>query len=119
MSKNRFFIVWKIFLIFIYFFALVHFLKDITQDVLEIPTVLDVFGNIHENLNGFPEAFVWVYHWAMVNPFFVEFFLLVTVPGAWKRREFTKLDAIILVAIIYVTTMFFLATYLDPRFNLQ
>lgn len=115
-QKNlKVFRLWKIFLIPIFTFVIIHFLKDITQDLLGVPTILDIFGNANEDLSNFHPYGIWVYHWFMVNTFFLEIFLLVYIQKTWRRKTFSKTDIIIFSSIIYLIIAFTLATLLDPR----
>ena len=43
--------IWRLLLPFLYIFILVHFLKDITQDILKISTPLDLFGDVKEDIS--------------------------------------------------------------------
>lgn len=45
LSKEKIFKLWKLILTPVYIFVVFHFLKDITQDMLQIPTILDFLGN--------------------------------------------------------------------------
>ncbi|MFH1841104.1 MAG: hypothetical protein ABH807_03045, partial [Candidatus Shapirobacteria bacterium] len=47
--------LWRKILPLILLFVSIHFLKDITQDVLRIPTFLDVFGDVKEDLSFLPD----------------------------------------------------------------
>ncbi len=46
--KIRKIVIWIILI-----FTFIHFLKDITQDIFRIPTVLDYFGNIQEDITNY------------------------------------------------------------------
>lgn len=115
-NNLKFFLLWKIVLIPVFVFVIIHFLKDITQDLLGIPTVLDIFGDAKEDLSSFPESFVWFYHWFMVNTFFLEIYLVFSIPKTWRRKNFSKTDIITFSSIIYLIIAFSTAILLDPRF---
>lgn len=116
LSNKKVFRLWKIFLIPIFIFVLFHFLKDITQDLLGVKTILDRLGDAKEDLSSFSETIIWFYHWAMVNTFFMEIILLITVPLTWKRKTSSKIDYINLGFIVYIAIMFTVAVLLDPRY---
>ena len=46
-----------------------------------------------------------------------EIFLLVAIPKAWSRKEFTILDKWILIALIFLIVFFVTATLLDPKYQ--
>jgi len=117
LSKEKIFKLWRLMLIPIYILVVFHFLKDITQDILQIPTILDFLGDVNEDLSRLPETLVWFYHWAMVNTFFIELFLLVAIPKCWKTKQSSKLDLAILISLFYLLAMFSLATLLDPKYQ--
>ena len=116
-SDKRLFRLWRIILVPIYILVVIHFAKDITRDLLEIPTFLDKLGNVEENLIHLPEKIIWFYHWAMVNTLFIEMFLLFAIPKSWRNKCFTQIDLIIFVLLFYLLAMFSLATFLDPRYQ--
>ena len=116
MKKSKVFKVWQIILVPVFLFILIHFFKDITQDLLNVATPLDFFGDIKEDLSHFSETFVCFYYWALVNTFFMEIFLIFSIPSAWKRKTFSKLDSLTLFSIFYIIIAFTSATLLDPRY---
>ena len=117
LSKENILKLWKLILIPVYVLVALHFVKDITQDILQIPTILDWLGNVNEDLSRLPETLVWFYHWAMVNTFFVELFLLIAIPKCWRSKRSSKLDLVILISLFYLLAMFSLATLLDPKYQ--
>jgi len=111
--------IWKTFLPFIFVFILVHFLKDLTQDILRISTPLDLLGDAKEDLSFLPNSLQDIYLYGLGGLSVVaEIFLLVAIPKVWKEKEFTKLDKGILIAAVFLITFFMTATLLDPRYNL-
>ena len=116
MQYSKYFRLWQTFLVPIYVFVVFHFLKDITQDLLGIATPLDFFGDVTEDISRFSVILTWFYHWFMVNTFFLEFFLLLYVPSAWRRKSFSRLDLYLAGAIVYLFIAFTTAILLDPRF---
>jgi len=110
--------LWRKLLPFVFIFILVHFLKDITQDILKIPTPLDYLGDVKEDLSSFPVLFQNIFMLFGVASFIAEAFLLVAIPVAIIRREITSLDRIIFLTFLALVAFFLLATLLDPRFSL-
>jgi len=115
-KNSKYFRLWKVFLIPVFAFVVIHFLKDIIQDLLGISTILDVFGDAREDLSRFSEPFIWFYHWFMVNTIFLEIFLLIYVPKTWRRKSFTREDIAVLSAIVYLIIAFTSSILLDPRY---
>lgn len=116
MKNSKYFRAWQIFLVPVFVFVVIHFTKDVTQDLLGLPTYLDVFGDIKEDISRFSFPFTWFYHWFMVNTFFLELFLLIYTPKTWQRKYFSRVDTVILASIIYLIVAFATAILLDPRF---
>lgn len=110
--------IWKTFLPFIFVFILVHFLKDLTQDILKVSTPLDLLGDAREDLSFLPKPFQNVYLYGLGGlSIIAEVFLLMAIPKIWKNKESTKLDKWVLVSVIFLVVFFIIATLLDPRFN--
>lgn len=106
--KNKF-TLWKIILVPIFILLLLHFLKDITQDVLGIPTILDLMGNIQEDISGFSQWLVWLYHWAWVNAFFIQPILLYLISKTWRSEKFGNNDKVILGLLGYIGVLIIIA----------
>jgi len=91
----------------------IHFLKDITQDILGIETSLDKLGDIQENINQFPMWFEWFWHWAMVNTFIGEFVLIILLPK-YILKSISKTEKYIIIGfLIYIPLMFLWAYILS------
>jgi hypothetical protein len=116
--KKKIFKAWRTILPFVYLIVLVHFLKDITQDILRIPTPLDLLGDIKEDLSLFPALIQKFFGLLGIGSFMAELFLLVSIPVVIKRREFTFLEKIVGVVIVALLLFFLTATLLDPRFKI-
>lgn len=114
-NRKKLFLAWKFVLIPIFIFIAIHFLKDITQDLLGVSTFLDVFGDVKEDLSAFPNWLVWVYHWAGVNTFLMEGFLLFSIPKTWGRKAFSKVDLVNAGFLLYIVAIFIIATFLGPQ----
>lgn len=71
----------KVFLGVVYIFVFIHFLKDITQDILRISTALDIFGDVKEDISFLPYILQLVFYYGLGGlSFIVEAFLLITIP---------------------------------------
>jgi hypothetical protein len=107
----------KLILSAIFIFAAVHLLKDITQDILEIPTFLDVLGDIREDTSKLP-GFVQTF-FNLLGPisFLVEGFLLISIPRVFNREKLTALEKVVYLSVLLLLTYFVCAMFLDPRFK--
>lgn len=115
--KITIFKVWRKLLPFLYVFVLVHFLKDITQDVLKIFTPLDLLGDVKEELSSFPIFIQNLFMLLGVGSFIAEAFLLISIPVVTKRKEITHLEKMVLAVIMALLLFFLVVTLLDPRFS--
>lgn len=106
-------VFWVIFAI-----VAIHFLKDITQDILKIPTFLDSFGNANEDISFFPEAIRQGYIILGYGSFLVEIFLLVAIPIVNLGKNKFKLEKIVWGAILFLFLFLLSAILLDPRFRI-
>jgi len=91
-----------------------HFLKDITQDILQIPTFLDWFGNIQEDLSGLPRVVQDSIIASGYLSFFGEILLLIAIPIVRKRNSFSKLEAWVIGVVVFMLIYFPVVTFLDP-----
>ncbi|MEK7070284.1 MAG: hypothetical protein AAB966_00590 [Patescibacteria group bacterium] len=96
--------------------TLIHFLKDITQDILRIPTILDVFGNIQEDLCHLPHWVQLLIVSAGIGSFLAEIFLLVSIPIIKKRKAISTLERWVVVVVIFMLIYFPVVILLDPRY---
>ena len=86
--KNKLFRIWRFLLPFLFIFFLIHFLKDITQDILRINTPLNIFGDIKENLSFLPSSLQNVYLYGLGGlSFIAEAFILYAIPTILKRKD--------------------------------
>ncbi|KKR05692.1 MAG: hypothetical protein UT34_C0002G0199 [candidate division WS6 bacterium GW2011_GWF2_39_15] len=108
-------LIWKTFLTVVFLLVGIHFVKDITQDILSLDTFLNKFGDINENITKFPEWLVWFYHWAMVNTFFGEILILLCIPKSYMRKKFEwkREEKIIVGTLLYIVVMFTVAYFLS------
>jgi hypothetical protein len=111
--------VWRGLLPFLYVFVLVHFLKDITQDILKLPTPLDLLGDAKEDLSLFPDFIQNIFILLGVGSFMAEAFLLISIPVVMKKKEITSLEKVILALVIALLLFFLTVTLLDPRFRIK
>ena len=109
--------IWRILLPFLYVVVLIHFLKDITQDILKIPTHLDLLGDVKEDISMFPVFFQNLFISMGVGSFIAEVFLLVAIPVVIKRKGASLLGKTIFVVFLCLGAYFLAATLLDPRFR--
>jgi len=109
----------RLFLLFVFVVILIHFFKDITQDLLKVPTVLDNLGDVKEDLSSLPLLIQNLVDGLGYLSFITEAFLLIAIPLSLKNNQNSKLKVTILVSIIFLMTYFVFITFLDPRYNLQ
>lgn len=105
----------KVLLVIILVASTIHLVKDITQDIMQIPTLLDNFGDIREDLSGFSSIAQQIFFGVAVLSVIGEIFLVVTIPLALKRSP-SKLDRSILFVTLAILAFFFYCFLLDPRF---
>ena len=94
------------------------FLKDITQDILKIPTPFDLLGDVKEDLSSFLDFTQNLFTFLGVGSFIAEAFLLISIPIVLKRKGSAFLEKVVLVVILSLLLFFLVATLLDPRFRL-
>ena len=97
--------------------VILHFLKDITQDILRIPTPLDLLGDVREDLSLFPGYVQLVFVVIGITSFIIEGFLLITIPYVLRTRVITKLEKIVIITLIGLGVYFLMVTMFDPRFK--
>lgn len=109
----------RIFLVLIWLFILVHFLKDITQDILKIASPLDIFGDVKEDISFLPNFWQMFFYYGLGGlSFLVEAFLLVSIPLFLWKKQSQRLKKLIFAGIIYLVVFLTTCILLDPRFNL-
>lgn len=116
--KNRIFYWWRKILPVFWVFVLIHFLKDITQDLLKISTPLDLLGDVKENFQGLPGWLQTVYLGIGISSLIAEIFILVSAPIMIRRRVFSNLERWVLIVLIALLAYFLMAVQLDPRYSL-
>jgi hypothetical protein len=114
----KLFKLWRLLLPFLFLFIFIHFLKDITQDILGIKTPLDIFGDVKEDLSWLPKNIRSVYLFGLGGlSFLAEGFLLISIPFIWKRQSFSKLEKYIVIATAFLLLFFITAILLDPNYR--
>lgn len=108
----------NIVLIVIFVFFFIHFLKDITQDVLKIKTPLDYFGNVNEDLSLFSSFIKSILNGMGYLSFFGEIFLIIAIPIHIFRKKKDYLLKSIWIITALIIVYFLVATFLDPRINI-
>lgn len=106
---------WRKILPILWIVVFIHFLKDITQDILQISTFLDWFGNIQEDLSGLSNFFRILITTAGILSVFAEMFLLISIPIIKKRSYFSKLEVWVIGVVIFMLIYFSVVFFLDPR----
>ncbi len=107
----------RIFLWTIFVFVAVHFLKDITQDILKIPTILDLLGNANEDISSFPKAIQDIFVEIGYVSFLAEIFLIISIPFVLKKKQYIKLEKFVWVTIMMLAIYFVTAILLDPGYS--
>lgn len=108
---------WRLVLPILFCFFLIHFLKDITQDILKISTPLDLLGNVEEDLSQLPNIFRLTFVGLGILSVFEELFLVISIPIVLKRKKFTHLELMVILITIAILLYFLLVTFLDPRYQ--
>jgi hypothetical protein len=86
--KTTSFKIWRKSLPFLFIFILIHFLKDITQDILRISTPLDIFGDVKESISFLSKPVQLIFYYGLGGfSFVVEVFLLIAIPKIVRRKE--------------------------------
>lgn len=114
--KARLFRLWRFLLPFFFIFFLIHFLKDITQDILVIRTPLDILGDVKEDLSFLPPISQKIYLYGLRGlSFITEAFILYTIPVVWKKKEarISMLEKWLIAAVLYLFLFFAIAISLS------
>ena len=105
-------------LVFIWIFIFIHFLKDITQDILGITSPLDMFGDVKEDISFLPYYLQLFFYYGLSGfSFVVEAFLLIAIPKIIWGKQASKLRKLVFAGILYLFIFLITCTLLDPRFN--
>jgi hypothetical protein len=108
----------NILLLVLWLFVTVHLLKDFTQDILMIPTVLDKLGNVQENLNWLPKSFntFYIYFLGTLSVI-AELVIVVSVPFMLVKTASHSVIKLVKASGIFLLAFFTIALLLDPKFN--
>ncbi|MBI5414397.1 hypothetical protein HZA38_02685 [Candidatus Peregrinibacteria bacterium] len=89
-------------------------MKDITQDILRIPTPLNSLGNIQEDFSQFPNWFEWFFFLLGTVSFLVEIFIIIAIPLILikKKTDFIKY---IVGSVCFLILYFLCAALFDPK----
>lgn len=117
--KQRIIKVRKYILIIIFGFTAIHFLKDITQDILNISTPLDALGDVKEDLSMFPGYLQGLFQFLGYASFIAEAFLLLSIPKIFYRKTVTQLEKAVYIVVAILLLYFLTAILLDPRFIIR
>lgn len=119
MTKNKLLKIWQKFLIVVFVFVIVHFAKDITQDILRISTPLDIFDDVKEDLSFLPSSLQNIYLYGLGGlSFLAELILILTIPGVWSEEKVSKKGKLVMFLLLFLLTFFISAILLDPRYNI-
>ena len=116
MIKSILYKIWKLLLPFIYVFVLIHFAKDITQDILRIASPLDIFGDTKEDISFLPKSLQLFFYYGLGGfSFIIEAFLLVAIPKVMKTNKVTKLGKWVMAGVLYLLIFLGVCIILDPN----
>lgn len=110
--------VWRFSLPLVFVLMIVHLLKDITQDILKIPTFLDLLGDVNEDLSVFPPLVQQVIITLGFVSFGVEVFLILAIPKILKSKDNSKLEKYAIAFLLFLIAYFMSVTLMDPRYHL-
>lgn len=110
--------IWQFSLPIVFLIVFVHFLKDITQDILKTPTFLDLLGNVNEDLSAFPPFIQQIIIALGFVSFGIEVFLIVAIPKVMKNKENLKLEKSVIISLLFLIIYFISVTLMDPRYHL-
>jgi len=110
--------IWHFSLPIIFLIVFVHFLKDITQDILKIPTFLDLLGNVNEDLSVFPLLVRQIIIVLGFVSFGIEAFLIVAIPKVIKNKGNSKQEKYVIASLLFLLIYFISVTLMDPRYHL-
>lgn len=105
MNTPKLYRLWKIFTLIISTFLFLHFLKDITQDLLHIDTVLDVMGDIQEETTRLPKFVTPVYWTLWIIATLAQPIIGYLTLRNWNSKDFNKDDLVIFVLAFFFFVM--------------
>jgi len=105
MDLSRLYKPWKIFTLTISVVLLIHFLKDITQDLIGINTFLDVMGNIQEDTTRLPAFLIPIYWTLWIIATIAQPIVGYLTLRNWKSHDFNKYDLAIFALALFFLLM--------------
>lgn len=97
---------------------MIHFFKDITQDILRIPTFLDLFGDVKEDISFLPNNLQLFFYYGLGGlSFIIEGFLLIAIPKVLFIKEKCNLQKWVFVGVCFLLIFLSICAFLDPRYN--
>jgi len=113
-KKEQLHKLWKLLLVLVGIFLSLHFLQDITQDLLKIQTPLDYMGDIQENVSILPIWVLPIYYGSWILATIAEPIIVYFIFKTWKHNTFNKNDKIICLLLLYFLAMVVWAFTLAP-----
>ena len=113
MDLSRLYKPWKIFTLTISVVLFIHFLKDITQDLLGINTLLDVMGNIQEDTTRLPSFLTPIYWLLWIIATIAQPIIGYLTLRNCKNHDFNKYDIAIFAMVLFFLLMILWAYYLS------
>jgi len=106
----------RIILKLIFVITSIHFLKDITQDILHVSTILDYLGNVQEDLTNLSPFFAGIIVISGYLSFIGEIIIITLVPVILKNNFQQKThNTILLITCIALALYFLSVSILDPK----
>ena len=107
----------RILLFLIFIAVLIHFSKDITQDILHVASPLDLFGDIQEDISFLPNTLQLFFYYGFGGLSFIsEGFLLITIPKIIIKQGNPILERWVYISLFYLVIFLLTCLLLDPRF---
>lgn len=114
----KLYLLWRKLLPPVFIVVFVHFLKDITQDILHISTPLDLLGDVKEDLFGYPAIIQTLVILLGYASFIGEAFLLIAIPIIMKKNKPSVLEKAVIITLVAMSIYFIAVVLLDPRYKL-
>ena len=105
----------NILLMVLWLFVTVHLLKDFTQDILHISTILDKLGDIQEDLSWLPGNYKLFYLYSLGSlSILAELIIVAGVPFIILKTASKKIKWLVKVSLLFLLAFFLIAMLLDP-----